>query len=733
MHRRSSFIARLASVTGLVVLVGGCHSPAAEYQQALPRNPTPAAVNGYPPVSAGRQTLSAPGTLDPLVPASAASTPPVARGASPTTSDRPEFLEPFAIPVGPKPRPEDVLPPPASLEPDTWANVVRRPGPTVTAERSDSAGGVAAKSEPGPNWVAAIDTRLSKTVVPGSPPVRENDPGAAKLPASDDQVDAPKPAPPAPATPTPATGPTRAPTPARPMPPPTVTLVATTPAPPPRESRAAVTVPPPDLPRPLPATLSARGPTKDDGIVLVGGVAIPIPPDALAPGPVRPASASMPPTLPVPPVPLTIEPPIRPADSPRTLPPLTDLPTLPPVPPTAPVPGAKLPTTPAPLPAIPPPPPPTPAPNPLPAPLPIPGEPGPGPIDVGGAPLPFDSLSRLIDGGDHGSGGGCSSCGGSCGGGQCSAGHKPCEPFPARTSFGRVIGLVYENICCPNPCYQPRWESITAAAFFTDAPRPVTQTRFRWDYGSNLAYPDRGEMFWARADGSGKGRGPKPVPRAIGVPSLAYHELYLDQEIASGLGSVTISLPYRSVNPFPFAPSAAGFSDLQITAKSLLFDSELFMFAFQMRTYIPTGNATKGLGTGHTSLEPGLIAGIRVSPNTYAVAQVEEWIPLGGDSIYAGAALKYNFSFNHVLWRPVKDVQLIGTWEMTGLTFQDGAFTDPVLGTGQKLSGQTSLNMGVGGRLFFCDKFDAGAGWAHEIAGRFLPLNQLRVEFRYRY
>jgi hypothetical protein len=369
----------------------------------------------------------------------------------------------------------------------------------------------------------------------------------------------------------------------------------------------------------------------------------------------------------------------------------------------------------------------------------IPGPPpavivAPGPIEVGGVPVPFDTLSRLVDGGCA-PGGGCTSCGGGgcagCGGRPCAPGRQPCEPFPARTCVGRFIGLVYENVCCPDPCYQPRWEAITAAAFFADAPRPVSQTRVRWDYGHRLTFPDRGEFFWARADGNGKG--PTPNSPALGIPYLDYHELFLDTEVATGAAGVTVSVPYRSVNPTPFAGSGAGFSDMSVTAKSLLWDSELFLFAFQFRTYIPIGNFRKGLGVGHVSLEPGLIAGIRATPETYLVAQVAEWIPLGGDPDYMGAALRFNLSINQLLWRPVKDVQLIGTLELVGIGFQDGAFTDPVDGPLQKLSGQTILSLGPGLRLFYCDKFDIGAAGSFGITGKYLVRELMRFEVRYRY
>src|SRR5262249_32314811 len=62
-----------------------------------------------------------------------------------------------------------------------------------------------------------------------------------------------------------------------------------------------------------------------------------------------------------------------------------------------------------------------------------------GPIELNGNPVPFDALSKLVDGnicpgcGGHLGAGGCSTCGdGSCGGPQCRAGGKRCEPLPAQ-------------------------------------------------------------------------------------------------------------------------------------------------------------------------------------------------------------------------------------------------------------------------------------------------------------
>ncbi len=356
-----------------------------------------------------------------------------------------------------------------------------------------------------------------------------------------------------------------------------------------------------------------------------------------------------------------------------------------------------------------------------------------GPIFVGDHALTFDSLSKMVDGqGCTMGSGGCSSCGDCPPGRPCAAGAKKCEPFPlTHNPLNRFVALLYENICCPDPCYQPKWEPIADSAFFVDGARPNNNTRFRWDYGDHLTYPDRGEFFWARADG--KGKGPKAALTTVkAVPYLDYHELSIVSEIAAGPASAAISLPYRSVSASPFGNDSAGFADMTITAKSLLVDSELFLCALQFRTFIPTGNFGKGLGTGHVSLEPGLLFGLRLTPETYLQGQVLEWIPIAGDPSYAGAALLWGVSANHLLWQPVKDVQLIGTLELNGTSFQDGLYTDPVLGP-QKLSGQNALSLGNGYRIFFCNTFDVGAAIDFGITGKYMVRDQLRFEMRFRY
>ena len=246
----------------------------------------------------------------------------------------------------------------------------------------------------------------------------------------------------------------------------------------------------------------------------------------------------------------------------------------------------------------------------------------------------------------------CNSCGGGCAPGQ-----RDCDPCTARTRVGRFAYGLYRALCCPDPCYEPKWLAIADSAFFVEAARPQTQQRLRWDAGLDAILPDRAEYFWARADGHGKG--PSPTGGYLAVRRLTYHELSLYTEVGSSGFSLFTEVPYRSLDPTG-APHAAGFADMNVGTKTLMFDCELLQLSFQFRTHIPMSNTMKGLGTGHVSLEPSLLVGLYLGPETYLQGQVAEWIPIAGDKDYAGAILHYHLSLNHVLWRPLSDVPLIG-------------------------------------------------------------------------
>lgn len=315
-----------------------------------------------------------------------------------------------------------------------------------------------------------------------------------------------------------------------------------------------------------------------------------------------------------------------------------------------------------------------------------------------------------------------------CCGCECGSGRSYCGECRGMGRSGRFCRSVYRGICCPDPCYEPRWTPLADAAFFTNSVRPISQQRFRWDFAEDWQNPDRSEYFWARADGNG--RGPNPSPSTY-FRGLDYDELSHYIEAAHGPIGVWFEYTYRALDTD--TGHFAGFGDMSVGTKTLLFDTELVQLAMQFRTYIPQGSSREGLGTGHASLEPSLIAGLKLSPKSYLQTEVAEWIPLGGDSLYAGALLRYSFSYNRTIWQPHRSVPIISTTELTGWHFQDGAYTDSTNGSIQPSNGGTYLHGSTGLRMFICDRLDFGTSGSMPLTSEGWGDLWIRSELRIRF
>ncbi|MEQ8849442.1 hypothetical protein [Botrimarina sp.] len=315
----------------------------------------------------------------------------------------------------------------------------------------------------------------------------------------------------------------------------------------------------------------------------------------------------------------------------------------------------------------------------------------------------------------------CDYCGDACSSGGC------CGDCAGATRGGRFARAVYRGLCCPDPCYRPQWRPRADAAFFTAAARPVNQQRFRWDWAEDLFQADRAEYFWART-GAG-GRGPNVQP-----PRVDYDELRHYAEVAHGSFGAWVDYSYRSLD---YAGGhEAGFGDLTIGTKTLLFDTELVQMAFQMQTHVPAGSVGKGLGVGHTSLEPGLIFGLNLSPGSYLQVELNEWIPIAGDPTYAGAIFRYNAAYNRVLARPHPGVPVIGSLELAGWRFQDGAYTASDGAGGvvtRRASGDNYVHAAAGFRVFFCDRADIGVSYLAPMTSDSWADTLVRTELRFRY
>lgn len=323
---------------------------------------------------------------------------------------------------------------------------------------------------------------------------------------------------------------------------------------------------------------------------------------------------------------------------------------------------------------------------------------------------------------------GCATCGGfhslgdgstlhesiGCAGGSCIPGRKPCYPpvNECDTLIGAFCQNLYQCLCCPDPCYQPQWVPAANASFFADYARPRTVTRLRYDNLESMTRPDRNQ-FWIQGVTAMRKNG-----RRINDPRARLQQFYVYQEAAAERGSFFIEYPYRQINQ-SYAPTQAGFSDLNFGIKSLMFDCELLQITFQFRTFTPTGNGMLNLGTGHFSLDPSILTTLKLGPDTYFQGQFGNWIPLAGNQSLAGGVFYCLMSVNHVLCYTTPDSPLIATLEMDSWSFENGGYT-AAIAPGQKSlfvekgGGVTYFNVGPGLRQSICNRVDVGGAitWA---------------------
>ena len=333
---------------------------------------------------------------------------------------------------------------------------------------------------------------------------------------------------------------------------------------------------------------------------------------------------------------------------------------------------------------------------------------------------------------------GCASghCGGGCAGGGCQGnpasaygysgggcvpGKRCCDWVYNDTICGRFLGGIYEGVCCPDPCYEPSWIFEANAAFFQDGARPVTQTRIRWDAGRDYAFPDTAEFLWARIGQKGPS-----TPTA----SLNYNSLSLYQEVAAKGASFFIEVPYLNMDPST-GSTTAGMGDMNLGVKTVLLDRELILISTQLRTFIPIGNPTDGLGTGHVSLEPAILSSLKLASHTYLQMELADWIPFGGTPGFAGSVFHYHFALDQNLYQAGNFLSVVGTLELNGYSFR-GAFTD-LTKTAVGMDGASYLNLGPGLRVMICDHVDIGVGMGFDLNSGHGPAQIYRSELRIRF
>ena len=225
------------------------------------------------------------------------------------------------------------------------------------------------------------------------------------------------------------------------------------------------------------------------------------------------------------------------------------------------------------------------------------------------------------------------------------------------------------------------------------------QIRFRFDGAYGNSTPDWAEFFYAQG---GYAAGP-PLEET----NVDYQEfqLYAEHVFVDGIVSGFVELPFRLVNPEVNA-NAGGISDINAGVRASLYDDEIQLLTFQFRTFIPTGDSNRGLGTNHVTLEPGFLYLRQIADRTTLEAELRDFIPIGGTA-WAGNVLRYGVGISHRLFEG-ENVYVAPVVEAVGWSILNGLGSDPA--TGPTDAATTIVNLKVGARIGLGNPRNTSAG-----------------------
>lgn len=259
---------------------------------------------------------------------------------------------------------------------------------------------------------------------------------------------------------------------------------------------------------------------------------------------------------------------------------------------------------------------------------------------------------------------------------------------------------------------------------YIDAAIPGDIFRFQFDAGYDLNRPTRSEFFWS--PGEPRGRGPDIPER-----SVDYQDFLVGVEKTFGeRTSAFVNLPFRLLDP-ELNPNTAGLLDLNAGFKHALIYKEDLVTSFQFRVYAPTGDADRGIGNGHASLEPAILIYKPLGNGWVAEAEVRDWIPVGGES-FAGNIIRYGTGLHYDRiccrsWQLVPVAELVGWTALDGRVTNFDANDQPVV---EDAAGETIVNVKVGTRLKYNDLGDIYMGYGNAITGDRWYEDTFRIELR---
>jgi hypothetical protein len=249
--------------------------------------------------------------------------------------------------------------------------------------------------------------------------------------------------------------------------------------------------------------------------------------------------------------------------------------------------------------------------------------------------------------------------------------------------------------------------------------------RLRMDASYNNRRPSRAEFFWPK---NGQPFTPGPPFRERRVD---YQDFTAALELlAAERLSVFVELPFRLLNP-AINDNTAGLADLNAGFKYAFVATDDLVATFQLRTFAPSGDADRGLGTNHVTLEPALLAYAPLTERWRLEGEFRVWVPVDGTD-FAGEVLRYGIGTSYTIYEGCR-WWIAPVAEFVGWTALDGkkAFLAPSgIGFVRDAAGDTIVNAKLGVRLGLRGLGDIYAGYGRPLTGERWYENTFRLELR---
>jgi hypothetical protein len=168
-------------------------------------------------------------------------------------------------------------------------------------------------------------------------------------------------------------------------------------------------------------------------------------------------------------------------------------------------------------------------------------------------------------------------------------------------------------------------------------------------------------------------------------------------EMASAKFSLSTDYPLMLVDPSN-NPTHGGFGDMNITTKLVFAENANWQLTYMMRTFMPTGSPGKGTGTGHVSMDHGLLFRYRVNCKLYWHNEFAFQFPLGGDPTWQGDLVTYATGLSYVLME-TDLVAWMPTLELVGNSVLGGMQSISDFGLTQKIDSLTMVSIMPGMRV----------------------------------